>query len=161
MAAAVVITTIQGLCFFHDGQYEGKKVKLPVQLGREKKEPVQKEFNRFYWNLLRIRQNINIQAGTWHMLHTSPAWEGNNSYDNYLTWMWVHNKSYLMVAINYAETKSQCRIFPAIPSLPPIIIMTDLLGGLSYRKDTKELFTQGLFIEREGFESHIFYFKTG
>ena len=35
LAAATVISTIQGMKFYYDGQFEGKKKKLAVQLGRE------------------------------------------------------------------------------------------------------------------------------
>jgi hypothetical protein len=159
-AAASVISTIQGLCFIHDGQYEGKKIKLPVQLGREREEPRRKDMTQFYKRLLQIRRSTILQKGTWQLLQPVSAWEGNGSYRNYLTWIWIHQHTYLLVSINYSHFKSQCRIFLDIPRLPPLIMMNDLLGGMSYRKETKELLTAGLFIEREAYEGHIFYFKA-
>ncbi len=38
LAAAIVTGTTMGMKFFHDGQFEGKRIKLPVQLGREPNE---------------------------------------------------------------------------------------------------------------------------
>lgn len=34
LAAAVIKSTVKGLRFYHDGQWEGETVRLPVQLGR-------------------------------------------------------------------------------------------------------------------------------
>lgn len=38
-AAAVIVSTLPGMRFFHHGQLEGRRVRLPVQLGREADEP--------------------------------------------------------------------------------------------------------------------------
>ncbi|MBN2444913.1 MAG: hypothetical protein JXJ04_26395 [Spirochaetales bacterium] len=159
-AAAIVITTIQGLTFFQDGQYEGKKKKLPVQLGREWKEPVQKDLIQFYHSLLRIRQSTILQSGKWNLIQPGPAWSGNFTHYNFLIWMWVHNNAYLLITINYSGTKSQCRISLNLPDTSPFIIFNDLLGNMSYRKETRDLLYNGLYIDREGYESHIFYFKV-
>ena len=37
-AASVVVATLPGARLFYDGQFEGRKVKLPVQLGRQPEE---------------------------------------------------------------------------------------------------------------------------
>ena len=34
------MSTIQGLRFYYDGQFEGRRVRLPVQLGRMPDDPV-------------------------------------------------------------------------------------------------------------------------
>ncbi len=38
-AAATIISTIPGMRLYHDGQFEGRRLRLPVQLGREPDEP--------------------------------------------------------------------------------------------------------------------------
>src|SRR5439155_13135406 len=37
-AAAVVVSTVPGAKLFHDGQFEGRRHRIPVQLGRRPKE---------------------------------------------------------------------------------------------------------------------------
>ncbi len=39
-AAAITIATIPGARLFHEGQFEGRKIRLPVFLGRRPVEPV-------------------------------------------------------------------------------------------------------------------------
>ncbi len=51
-AAAVAIATLPGAKLWHEGQFEGKKVRLPVQLGRRPDEPVDEDLLAFYRELL-------------------------------------------------------------------------------------------------------------
>ena len=159
-AAAVVISTIQGLSFFYDGQFEGRKIKHPVQLGREGKETIHKDFIQFYRILLRIRQSRTLQSGTWRLIQPNQTRDGNTTHTNFLVWVWINNNSHLLVIINYSHIKSQCRLRLTVPETIPFIIFNDLLGGVSYKMKTKELLTHGLYIDREGYQSHIFYYKT-
>ncbi|MBN2532815.1 MAG: hypothetical protein JXB88_07990 [Spirochaetales bacterium] len=160
-AAALVINTIQGLCFLHDGQCEGKEKRLPVQLGREGEESVKREFIEFYRNLLEIRKSRIIQSGTWELIWPVQAWEGNSTYKNFLAWMWTHRDTHLLVVINYSDSRSQCRLLPVHSGTAPFIIFNDLSGSVSYKIETVDLIDNGLYIELEKYRSHILYFQTG
>lgn len=160
-AAALVISTIQGLCFFYDGQFEGMERRLPVQLGREEKEAVKKDFVEFYSMLLEIRKSRIIQSGMWQLIWPVQAWEGNFTHNNFLAWLWTNKDARLLVVINYSDCKSQCRLLPGISGTTPFIIFNDLLGSVSYKIETRELIRKGLYIELEGYRGHIFYFQTG
>src|SRR5260370_7366119 len=50
-AAAMVIATLPGATLYHDGQFEGRRVKLPVQLGRRPDEPLDSDLRDFYARL--------------------------------------------------------------------------------------------------------------
>ena len=45
-AAAIVMSTLQGARLYYDGQFEGRRVHLPVFLDRETEEPVDEELRR-------------------------------------------------------------------------------------------------------------------
>lgn len=160
-AAAVAISTIQGLCFFYDGQFEGNEKRLPVQLGREENKAVKRDFIEFYKILLGIRKNRIIQSGTWQLVWPVQAWEGNFTYNNFLTWMWSDKDARLLVVINYSDVKSQCRLVLNVPGKTPFIIFNDLLGSVSYKIETRDIIHHGLYIEQEGYGRHVFYFQTG
>ena len=51
-AAAVLATTLPGAVLLHEGQFEGRKVRLPVFLGRRPEEPPDKDLQAFYATLL-------------------------------------------------------------------------------------------------------------
>ncbi|MCI5225646.1 MAG: alpha-amylase [Candidatus Electrothrix sp. AX2] len=50
VAAAVIFSTLPGMLLIHDGQFEGRKIKHPVQLRRRCKEPVDKIVHFFMKN---------------------------------------------------------------------------------------------------------------
>jgi hypothetical protein len=51
-AAAVATSTLPGARLFHEGQFEGRKVRVPVFLARRPAEPVDKPLQDFYDKLL-------------------------------------------------------------------------------------------------------------
>ena len=49
----MTIATIPGARLFHEGQFEGRKIRLPVFLGRRPAEPVDPDLQAFYHTLLK------------------------------------------------------------------------------------------------------------
>lgn len=68
--AAIVTVTTPGAVLLHDGQFTGRRIKLPVQIGREMDEPVDDDLKRFYADLLREAHNL-CYDGAWRLLDTS------------------------------------------------------------------------------------------
>ena len=56
-AAAVAILTLPGARLLHEGQFEGRKVRLPVFLARRPEEPVDQDLAAFYGHLLQGDQS--------------------------------------------------------------------------------------------------------
>ncbi len=51
-AAGVITFFTPGLRFFHEGQLEGRRIKVSMHLGRRPEEPVDPELQEFYRKLL-------------------------------------------------------------------------------------------------------------
>jgi len=156
MAAAVVISTINGVKLYYDGQFEGKRIKLPVQLIKEPEERVSKRVSSFYKKLLKITREDIFKKGVWTMIEPVPASEGNISYNNFFSWIWQYNNEIRIVVINYSPATAQCRLKININSPKDNITLQDLLTGENYLRSVKEIATHGLFIELKGYYSHIF-----
>ena len=128
-AAAVITYTLPGMRFFHDGQWEGKRVRIPVQLGREPEElrctcvqseylyqqkminwiqPVCKCTYAFYEKFLRYLQQPIFQEGTWVQL------EMETGQDHILAWKWHLGKSTVVIIVNYSNqtVHGQLSVFP-------------------------------------------------
>ena len=159
LAAAVIISTIQGMKFYFDGQFEGKKVKLPVQLGREPIEKVSVTVQTLYSRLLSITSENIFTEGAWTMIEPLPAANDNNSYENIFTWQWKQGKDLRLVVINFSGITSQCRLKLQLASASNEIKLTDLLNNVEYNRSLSEIRTAGLFIELKSYHSHIFAFK--
>jgi hypothetical protein len=61
--AAITTSTLAGAKLFHEGQFEGRKVKLPVFLGRRPEEPVDPDLRAFYYKLLKAIHTPAFREG--------------------------------------------------------------------------------------------------
>ena len=156
LAAAVVISTIQGVRFFYDGQFEGKKIKLPVQLGREPEEKVSKMILKFYNTLLSISNHKIFKIGEWLQLNPEAVDILDNSYENILTWQWRLKDEYRIIAVNYSGNISRCRLKLNPENAGNKVTFEDLLTNKIYKRSAKEIINPGLFVELKEYQSHIF-----
>ena len=62
-AAAIITFLSPGLRFFHQGQFEGARVRVPVHLSRGPDEPVNAEVQAFYTRLLQVLKDENRLSG--------------------------------------------------------------------------------------------------
>lgn len=159
LAAATVISTIQGMKFYYDGQFEGKRIKLPLQLGREPEEKFSNTIYKYYEKLLNITKDDIFIYGEWELLEPKSAGNGNLSFQNFLAWQWSYKNSRALVIINYSELTSQCRVIIETLSKRDFIILQDQLNGKVSDRSVSEIKYPGLFIELKGFASHIFTFN--
>lgn len=160
LAAAVIINTIMGMKLINDGQIEGKRIKLPVQLGRELQERTSERVKRFYHRIFEITQNDIFKKGKWTLLEPFSAGEGNLSSNNFLIWKWDYKGDVRIVIINYSESTSQCRLKFLIDTKSENITLIDLLTGEEYPRLVREIETPGLFVELKGYHSHIFSIQS-
>lgn len=157
-AAAIIISSIPGLRFFHDGQFEGKKIKLPVQLGREPNEKIEIDNLECYNKLLNITKEEVFKNGNWSFIDATPAWENDNilSYKSFLIFKIELNDERRLVVVNYDSRKNSCRIKVDLQNESNEIILVDLLDSKEYIRSKEEIENYGLFVELEGYKSHIF-----
>lgn len=155
-AAAAIISTLPGMRFYYDGQFEGKKIKLPVQLGREPKEPVQPCIKELYDRILSITREEIFKNGDWTLLEPGKSWYNNETYANLLAWEWRCGNERRLIVINYSDTLSTCRLKLDISGYPENIVFKDLMNDQSYLRSGEEIVSEGLYIELKPYQSHIF-----
>ncbi|NWF90951.1 MAG: glycosidase, partial [Ignavibacteriaceae bacterium] len=156
LAAATVISTIPGMKFYFDGQFEGKKTKLAVQLGREPEEKICEGIKYYYDKLLEITKDEVFQKGDWRILEPLTIGFNNSSFENFFAWQWTLEDSRRIVVINYSYSTSQCRLKLDIKHDKKKITLVDLLTQELYERWVDELNNTGLYIELKGHQSHIF-----
>src|SRR5208337_5346719 len=108
-AAAVAILTLTGAKLLHEGQFEGRKVRLPVFLGRRPAEPVDHDLAPFYGRLLKATNRDVFSSGEWRLCERS-GWAGNPSCLNILTWCWVKDTERCLIVINFGQEAAQARV---------------------------------------------------
>ncbi|HED05441.1 MAG TPA: glycosidase, partial [Ignavibacteria bacterium] len=158
-AATTIISTIQGMKLYYDGQFEGKKIKLPVQLGREPVEKVSTTVSQFYDLILNITKHEIFKFGDWKQLYPESVGENNLSFQNILTWQWKFKNEIRVIVINYSSGTSYCRLKFDITTLNENISLLDLMTDNVFNRSVNEIKTNGLFIELKSYKSHIFAFN--
>lgn len=153
--AAIVVATIQGNTLFHDGQFEGKTVRLPVQLGREPIEELENSIVKFYDKLLSIIKHPVFIDGEWSLLNTIQLHKDYTN-RNVLTWQWNLNNDKRIVVVNFSDSDVYCRIKFDIDTSSDKVILHDLLNEQEYERNVEEILDDGLFIHLGAYMSHIF-----
>lgn len=156
-AMALVSYLTPGLRFFHRGQFKGHTVRVPVHLRRGPKEHDNSELIAFYNTLLPIVQSEVAREGEWNLLTPIPAWEGNPSHGNFVAFSLTLNQSWLLVVVNLAHYRSQCRVsLPLSLLAEEKVCLVDLLTQTHYERSMQEITGPGLFIECDGYKGHVF-----
>ncbi len=157
-AAAVIMSTLPGLKLFYDGQFEGKQIKLPIQLGREPREEINVRIQNFYDKLLRITNDEIFYDGEFTLLTPEQVWPDNDTQKYILSWMWHYKNNFRLIIVNYFNGTSVCRIKFNYNLPNESITFIDLLNDDEYSHPKDEIKDEGLYIQLESFESHIFLF---
>jgi len=157
LMAAVIMATLPGLRLFHDGQMEGRRVRVPVQLLREPEESPDAGVRRFYERLLEIVRAPAFHDGEWQLLAASPAWVGNGSHRSLLAWAWRSAGQFKVVVVNYSPDAAQGRLqLPLPPADAGQVTLLDELAGITYVREAVEVTGQGLYIALDPYHAHVF-----
>lgn len=111
-AAAAAFASLPGAKLFHEGQFEGCRVKVPVQLGRRPDEPVNPGLRDFYGALLHAASAPLFRLGEWSPCQTI-GWPDNDSHRNLLAWGLKLGAERALIAVNFSDVPSQGRVRPA------------------------------------------------
>lgn len=157
-AAAVITFLSPGLRFFHHGQLHGRKKKISPHLVRGPVEEVDENIELFYKNLLTIVHQPVFRNGNWQLLNCTHAWEGNETFDNYIAYAWTDSSGgKYLVAVNYSMKKSQCYVNLPFPDIDEgLWLFHDLISGNTFERDGSELESKGLYLDEQAWKVYIF-----
>lgn len=155
-AAALACALQPGLRFFHDGQAEGCRLHIPVQLARGPEEPVQEGLRKFYQTLWCELSKPLFRKGLWQILETRPSWDADPSYRNMLVTAWTLGEDWRLGVSNLAEGRCSARIPWVFPEAAENVYLEDLFTGVVYQRKQAELQSHGLYVELGPGEVHFF-----
>ncbi len=157
-AAAITIATLPGAKLFHEGQFEGRKVKLPVFLGRRPEEPIDLDLRTFYQKLLKTIQAAVFRDGQWQLCERS-GWPDNPSYLNLVGWCWKRGKERYVIIVNLSDKKSQGRVrLPWDELIGWPWRLNDIFTDEVYERDGSEMRHLGLYVDLEAWGFHFLKF---
>jgi glycosidase len=157
-AAAVITFLSQGLRFFHQGQFEGRRKRISPHLVRAPLEAPDEALRAFYNELLGVLQRRTVRDGQWQLLECAPGWDGNWTSECFVAFAWQDsNQERLLVAVNYAGNQSQCHVrLPFSDLKGHTIRFQDLMSPAAYEHKGDDLQSSGLYLDMPGWGYHVF-----
>jgi hypothetical protein len=157
-AAAIITFLSPGLRFFHYGQFQGKMKRISPHLVRSPEEPINEHIESFYARLLALLRKPVFRNGSWKLLECTPAWDGNNSNEGYISFAWEDKGGEkIVIIVNYSPERGQCYLrfpFGDLDSHP--WFLHDLYGENNFVRDGLDLHTNGMYLDEPGWKIYIF-----
>jgi Alpha amylase, catalytic domain len=120
-AATMATLTQTGARLVYHGQIEGRKIRLPVFLGRSTPEGVDTDMASFHRVLLATLCDNTFRTGDWSLCETS-SWPGNDSFSPLVAWCWEGERRWLII-VNLSAATASGRVW----------VPWDVTGGIVYR----------------------------
>jgi hypothetical protein len=159
-AAAVATSTLLGARMFHEGQLEGRKVRLPVFLGRRPDEPLDDDLHDFYTKLLRAINAPVFREGDWSLCERT-GWPDNTSFENIVAWRWTLEAEAYLIVVNLSNIRAQALVRVPWDQLQgKQWSLADLLSGAIYDGHGDDMFSPGLYVDLEPWNYHFLHFSS-
>jgi len=158
-AAAVTISSLPGARLFHEGQFEGRTVRVAGFLGRRPAEPVNKALQIFYAKLLTAINAPIFRDGEWKLCERN-GWPDNPSFQNLVAWSWIKDEDRRLIVVNLGDSAVQARVqIPWEEVRGETWRLIDALSDVSYDRDGDAMAASGLYVELEPWGYSFFQYR--
>ena len=154
--AALTTATLPGTKLFHEGQLEGRRVRVPVFLARRPNEPVDEGLHEFYRKLLdTIRQPV-FREGQWSLCGRN-GWADNPSFYNLVAWTWMRGNERYLIAVNLGASPVEAQVqVPWAGTSSGHWRLVDVFSNATYERNGAEMLSPGLYVELGPWGYHFF-----
>jgi hypothetical protein len=156
-AAAVAVATLPGATLWHEGEFEGRRVRPPVFLRRRPDETPDPALAAWHRRLLSLAAGASVRTGTWQLLDVT-GWPDNQSCNNVLAWQWSDEAAGArnLVVVNFSAAPAQGHVRLDWPELSGRrCVLHERLQELDFDRNGSELLDPGLFVSLEPWECYL------
>jgi glycosidase len=145
-AAAIVTYLSPGMKFFHEGQLEGRRVKISPHLIRRPIEETNVEMQSFYRKLIDLLKEDFFRTGRWMLFDGKPAWPGDESYVRVISFRWKGDDGrHLIVSVNFSDLPASVRLRVSIDrTCASDVVLRDRFSGERMHMHRGQIFNPGL-----------------
>jgi hypothetical protein len=154
-AAAVAVLSQTGARLVHEGQLDGRTVRLPVFLARRPDEQADAELRAFYERLLAALGDPVFRDGDWQLAERG-GWDGDDTWRQLLAWGWRGGEARKLVVVNLGDASATGQV-----SLPWDDLrgttwqLADASSSAVYERSGDDL-RDGLYVALEPWGWHLF-----
>jgi hypothetical protein len=146
-AVAITGLTLPGARVIHEGQMEGRRVRLPVFLARRPTEPADFNLQGFYRILLAALNRQDLLHGSWRLCELS-GWPDNTSYRNLVSWCWQSEESFCIIVVNLSGMAAQGLVHVPLDNLRgKSRQLNDIFTSAFYERHGDDMCGRGLYVE--------------
>lgn len=161
IAAALMILTLPGMRLLHEGQLEGRGLRLPVQLGRRSDESPKAKIELFYHQVLSIRHKDQVLLnGQWEWLEILPSRYDPRTICPLVAYHWWLGESHKIVIINLTSDSATGLLQLHEKNLPDLtanaVYLHKMLGNTDYIQDYQRISFDGVDVKLDGYGYCIF-----
>jgi hypothetical protein len=153
-AAAVTVGTLPGIRMFHEGEFDGRKVRPPVFLGRRPEEAADEDLRTFYGRLLPAINRELFRSGKWELCDRS-GWPDNSTYQNVVAWTWTQGDQRALIVVNLSDALSQAHVRVA-GIAGGTWSLNDRINRVEFTRAGSEIGSPGLYVELAPWGFHFF-----
>jgi Alpha amylase, catalytic domain len=154
--AALIVATLPGMKLFHEGQFEGRNVRLPVFLRRRPHEVVDQQVQSFYQHLLHAIDRPCFRDGHWSICEPK-GWPDNSTFQNVLAWNWQKDSECYLIVVNFCGSSSQAQVqLPGTDAWYGEWLLQDIVSGVIYPRRAEQMRSSGLYIDLGPWKYHFF-----
>lgn len=154
-ALGTLMSTVPGMRFYHEGELEGWKIQLPVQLRRAVPEEPDPAVVAFFGKILHVTNEDVFHQGTWSLLPVNEVGDGTSG--NLIAYEWRLGTAWKVIVVNLSGGASHGRMPLSDRVIPwKQYMFDDQLNGVQYQRGGHELRDPGLFVQRDAFGAHLF-----
>ncbi len=154
-AVAVTVLTLPGARLIHEGQLEGRKVRLPVFLARRPEETSDAALLAFYRQLLDALRRGDFLQGAWSLCERT-GWPDNPGYLNLVSWCRQKGDSRCLIVVNLSDVPSQGNVRVPWEDLKgKMWRLKDIFTTEVYERDGEEMYGQGLYVDLPAWGFHF------
>ncbi len=159
--AAVLMLTLPGAALLHDGQFTGRRIKLPVQISRQPDEPEDRALAQFYRQLLAETRHNIYREGDWRLLNVARTHEENDNEHHIVAYGWRNLGEYRLIAVNMSKewVHGLITLHDWSELAHEDWTLRDMLNDTHYFRLGRQIVEQGLYVELKPFSAHIFRFE--
>lgn len=109
IAAAVITAMLPGAQLYHDGEREGRTIRVPVHLGRRTDEPVNDLVALFYDKLWAYKASKKCIQGNWQFIPVYTSFWHRTSHQ-VVAWQWTSEGNRCVIIVNYSPEKASVTV---------------------------------------------------
>ncbi len=155
-AAAALMATLPGAHLLHEGQFEGRRVHVPVQMCRRPAEEPDADLEAFYRVLLELMREPAMRQGAWMQPAVWAAWEGNTSDRAIAASLRELGLQRWLTVANLGTHRAQAYCAAPFESVAaPVVALRCRFCEARYHRAREVLLQKGLYLDLAPGEFHV------